>query len=87
MFSDRQFLFPNKISDNAHLDTGYLVPSMNPDFKVYMGCVWYDETGSETTTTNNDRVVLRKIKIEVRRSKDNYLLLSMPFYMVRNGVY
>ncbi|MCM8817050.1 MAG: hypothetical protein NC913_06030 [Candidatus Omnitrophica bacterium] len=88
VFVDRQSYFPKKISDSSSFDTTYLVPSVKPDFKIYMGCVWYNENGDEIASdTELNKVILRKVKIEVRRNKDNYSLFSMPVYIVRNGVY
>ncbi|MCX7705728.1 MAG: prepilin-type N-terminal cleavage/methylation domain-containing protein [bacterium] len=88
IFADRQSDFPKKIGENAPLGTAYEVPSIDPSFRIYMGCVWYGPDGSEITSdTDIDRVALRKIKIEVRRKKDNYPLFIMPIFIVRNGIY
>lgn len=86
--SDRQSEFPKKIAEDTAFDSSYQVSSLDPSFNVFMGCVWYKDDGSEETDENKkDSVVLRKIKIEVKRSKDNYLLIAMPVYITRNGIY
>ncbi|HPO52722.1 MAG TPA: prepilin-type N-terminal cleavage/methylation domain-containing protein [bacterium] len=87
VYADRQLDFPKKISENAPLTSSYQVPAPDPSFRVYMGCVWYKSDGSEATDNETDLVVLRKVKIEVRRPKDNYLLFSMPVFITRNGMY
>lgn len=84
VYSDRQSEFPKKISEGDNLS---VESSIIPDFKVYMGCVWYKADGTEASVTETDKVMLRKIKIEVRRSKDNYPIISMPIFITRNGVY
>jgi len=85
--SDRLSDFPKKITDSADFDTSCQVNSFDPNFKVYMGCVWYKNDGTEATTTETDLTVLRKMKIEVRRSKDDYKLISMPVFITKNGIY
>jgi len=88
VYADRQSDYPKKMNEeDTLLDTQYLVPSPDPSFKVYMGCVWYKYDGSEATNTETELVALRKVKIEVRRAKDNYLLFSMPVFITRNGIY
>ncbi len=85
--ADRQIDFPQKISESDDFTSSYEVDSFNPDLKIYMGCVWYKNDGSEATENETELVVLRKIKIEARRSKDGYKLISMPIWIVRNGIY
>lgn len=84
--ADRQSDYPKKINENAVMDASYEV--LNTDlYKVYMGCVWYGANGEELTSNDTDRVVMRKVKIEVRRKKDNFPLFAMPVFIVRNGMY
>ncbi len=89
VYSDRQSDFPKKISDDSAFDTdtSYMVNSFDPSFKVYMACVWYKNDGSEAGSDEIDKVVLRKVKIEVKRSKDDYPLIKMPVFITRNGIY
>jgi type II secretory pathway pseudopilin PulG len=84
VYADRQSDYPQKISETDPLPQ---ISSPDPSFKVYAGCVWYKSDGSEATDTEIDKVVLRKIKLEVRRAKNDYLLLRMPVFITRNGIY
>lgn len=84
VYADRQTDFPPKISENGPLIE---VPTIEPNFRVLMGCIWYKADGSEATETETDKVVLRKVKIEVRRKKDNLLMIDMPVFITRNGIY
>ncbi|MCM8821654.1 MAG: hypothetical protein NC831_02420 [Candidatus Omnitrophica bacterium] len=85
--SDRQSEFPKKMGENDEFDNSYQVSSLDPYYKVLMGCVWYKYDGSEASDTEIDQVALRKIKIEIRRIKDDYPLIAMPVYITRNGIY
>ncbi|HPP66697.1 MAG TPA: hypothetical protein PKX05_02145 [bacterium] len=88
VYFDRQTDYPKKISeDESLINPSFQVPSPDPNIKVYMGCVWYGPNGGELSDNDTDLVVLRKVKIEVRRAKDNYLLIKMPVFITRNGVY
>jgi len=88
VYFDRQTDYPKKISETEPLTTSYQVKSPDPNFKVYSGCVWYSASGNDDLTEiDTDKVALRKIRIEVRRAKDGYVLIKQPIFTTRNGIY
>jgi len=78
--------YPPRISDSQ--PPSYNAGSPNANYKILVGCVWFGGQGQEITdSTNTDSVVLRKVKIEIRRTRDNALIYYLPLFITRNGMY
>jgi type II secretory pathway pseudopilin PulG len=78
--------YPPRISDSQ--PPSYNAGSPNANYKILVGCVWFGGQGQEITdSTNTDSVVLRKVKIEIRRARDNALIYYLPLFITRNGMY
>jgi prepilin-type N-terminal cleavage/methylation domain-containing protein len=85
VYHDRQSWFPAKVDDAQALPS---IPSPDPSFIVRTGSVWYGADGqANLTATDTDRVMMRKVKIEVRRRRDFSLLYYLPVFIPRNGLY
>jgi type II secretory pathway pseudopilin PulG len=76
--------YPPRILDSQ--PPSYNAGSPNANYRILVGCVWFNRQGDDTTTDLKE-VVLRKVKIEIRRARDNALIYYLPLFITRNGMY